>query len=268
MENISKLTNDSYAALIMRVAGNAAKMTLRYGGGVQRAEEVYLRMCKVCNAENPQISAFSTSISTSIELNGETYSALFRVVRRGVNLSKLNMINDLSRDFACGGVSLKEAEKKLEEIDGASTCFDNYGMLGAGFSSAFFALLLGGGVWEFILTFLIGALISYILSFFERAHSFSFMNNLFGGVVDGGMAAIMYCIMLKFGITVSVDPIVVGAMMPLLPGLAITNAIRDTISGDYVSGVANVLEALSMAIALAAGAALSLSLFIWAGVNL
>ena len=268
MENTKKTTNDSHAALIMRVAGNAAKMMLRYGGGVQRAEEVYLRMCSVCNVENPQISAFSTSISTSIEMEGETYSALFRVVRRGVNLSKLKMINDLSREFSSGKTDLETAEKLLSEIDCARTPFDNYGLLGAGFSSAFFALLLGGGVWEFILTFLIGALISYILSFFERAHSFSFINNLFGGVIDGGMAAALYCLMLNFSITVSVEPIVVGAMMPLLPGLAITNAIRDTISGDYVSGVANVLEALSMAIALAAGAALSLGTCIWLGVAL
>lgn len=268
MENTKKLTTDSYAALIMRVAGTAAKMTLRYGGGVQRAEEVYLRMCRACNVENPQISAFSTSISTSIEMHGETYSSLFRVVRRGVNLSKLNMINDLSRNFSDGKYDLETAEKMLSDIDGAVTVFDNYGMLGAGFSSAFFALLLGGGIWEFILTFLIGALISYILSIFERAHSFSFMNNLFGGVIDGGMAAMMFYVFMRFGIALKVDPIVVGAMMPLLPGLAITNAIRDTISGDYVSGVANVLEALSMAIALAAGAALSLGIFIWLGVAL
>ena len=268
MENIKKLTNDSRAALIMRIAGTAAKMTLRYGGGVQRAEEVYLRMCRACEVENPQISAFSTSISTSLEMYGETYSSLFRVVRRGVNLSKLNMINDLSRDFSDGRLTLDAAEKKLLEIDGTKTVFDNYGMLGAGFSSAFFALLLGGKLWEFILTFLIGALISYILSFFERAHSFSFMNNLFGGVIDGGMAAILAFIFMKFGISVSVDPIVVGAMMPLLPGLAITNAIRDTISGDYISGTAGITEALSMAIALAAGAAMSLGIFMSMGVNI
>lgn len=268
MENVKKMTNDSDAALVMRVAGTAAKMTLLYGGGVQRAEEVFLRMCSVCDVKNPQIAAFSTSISIAIEMGGETYSSIFRVVRRGVNLSKLNMINDISRDFFKGKLTLTDAERVLSDIERKSTVFDNYGILGAGFSSAFFALLLGGGVWEFALTFLIGALISYILSFFERAHSFSFMNNLFGGVIDGGIAAAMYCILLNFGIFVKVDPIVVGAMMPLLPGLAITNAIRDTISGDYVSGVANVLEALSMAIALAAGAALSLGIFISMGVAL
>ena len=42
--------------------------------------------------------------------------------------------------------------------------------------------------------------------------------------------------------------------MPLVPGLAITNAIRDIIAGDYISGGARLFDAVVVAIALAAGA--------------
>ena len=42
--------------------------------------------------------------------------------------------------------------------------------------------------------------------------------------------------------------------MPLLPGLAMTNAIRDTIRGDLLSGIARATEALLIASSLAAGA--------------
>ena len=52
--------------------------------------------------------------------------------------------------------------------------------------------------------------------------------------------------------------IIIGAIMPLLPGLAMTNAIRDTMRGDLVSGVARGAEALLVAVALGTGAGLVL----------
>lgn len=48
--------------------------------------------------------------------------------------------------------------------------------------------------------------------------------------------------------------------MPLLPGLSMTNAIRDTINGDLVSGSARALEALLACVAIAAGVGVVLSL--------
>ncbi|MBQ9939947.1 MAG: threonine/serine exporter family protein [Clostridia bacterium] len=268
MENNKNNIKDSYAAKVMKVAGNAAKMTLQYGGGSNRAEEVFLRMCESCQVSDPQISAVSTSISVSVIYDGEIYSSLFRVTRRGINLTKLNMINDLSRNFAAGSISLAEAQEELCRIDAAVSKFDNYGILAAGFSSAFFALLFNGGIIEFILTFFIGGFINYILSFFERANSYSFVNNLLGGIIDGALAIIMVVLFSQFNITVSAEPIIVGAMMPLLPGLAMTNAIKDTISGDYVSGVAGTMEAMSMAIALAAGVAAVIGVSLHLGVML
>ena len=41
--------------------------------------------------------------------------------------------------------------------------------------------------------------------------------------------------------------------MPLVPGLAITNAIRDIIAGDYLSGGARLFDAVVVALATGAG---------------
>jgi len=63
---------------------------------------------------------------------------------------------------------------------------------------------------------------------------------------------------------VQVEPIISGAIMPLLPGLATTNAIRDTIRGDLVSGGARFIEAILCAVMLAVGIGLMLSM--WGGI--
>ena len=50
--------------------------------------------------------------------------------------------------------------------------------------------------------------------------------------------------------------------MLLVPGLAITNAIRDTIAGDLVSGIARAVEAFLTAIGVAVGTGVILSFWI------
>ena len=62
---------------------------------------------------------------------------------------------------------------------------------------------------------------------------------------------------------VNIAPVISGAIMPLLPGLAMTNAMRDTIRGDLVSGGARLGEAILSVMMLAAGIGLMLSM--WGG---
>ncbi len=268
MEQINQLEEKDYHIRVLKTAAQAAKLTMQYGGGANRAEEVFCRICTACGVKDAQISALSTNLSASVSVNGRSYSAVFRVMRRGVNLDKLNTVNDISRAVTSGEENLEFAQKRLDETENAPGNRQIVTIMAAGFSSAFFALLLGGGLWEFVLTFLIGAFINYILSFFEKAGAFNFVNSLMGGALDAGLAVLMSLCAGLVGLPTALEPVIVGAMMPLLPGLATTNAIRDTISGDYISGTAGITEALSMAIALAAGAAMSLGIFMSMGVNI
>ena len=57
------------------------------------------------------------------------------------------------------------------------------------------------------------------------------------------------------------DIVIAGALMPLFPGTAFTNAIRDIIQGDYISASARAMEAIFTATALAIGVGLALSTF-------
>ena len=53
--------------------------------------------------------------------------------------------------------------------------------------------------------------------------------------------------------------------MPLLPGLAMTNAIRDSMQGDLISGLVRGTEAIIIAIGLAVGAGFYLKLWLLGG---
>lgn len=45
----------------------------------------------------------------------------------------------------------------------------------------------------------------------------------------------------------------VGAVMPLVPGVAFVNAIREIADGDYISGFVRMLDALLVFFCIAAG---------------
>ena len=52
------------------------------------------------------------------------------------------------------------------------------------------------------------------------------------------------------------DKIIIGAIMPLVPGIAFTTAIRDIYNADYLSGTIHLLDALITAVCIAVGACL------------
>ena len=51
----------------------------------------------------------------------------------------------------------------------------------------------------------------------------------------------------------SSDVMIMSAIMTLVPGVTFTTAIRDTLNGDYAAGSARMLEAVVVALAVAAG---------------
>lgn len=63
-----------------------------------------------------------------------------------------------------------------------------------------------------------------------------------------------------FSIECNLELVIAGTAMPALPGVAITNAIRDTLHGDYISGSARVMEAFVRAVSCAVGIGVGLYL--------
>ena len=75
------------------------------------------------------------------------------------------------------------------------------------------------------------------------------------------MAVILY----SLGLGENYDSIIVGAIMPLLPGMAMTNAVRDIVQGDLLSGTTRIVEAILVGVAIAVGVGVVLKLFVYFG---
>jgi len=59
--------------------------------------------------------------------------------------------------------------------------------------------------------------------------------------------------LLNLGLGNNINSIIIGTIMPLVPGISLTNAIRDILEGDFLSGSARILDAILIAVAIATG---------------
>ena len=95
---------------------------------------------------------------------------------------------------------------------------------------------------------------SYIMS--KRKTSY-FFSSFTGGLLTGLLACLFHLV-LPF---TQIDMMIVGSIMPILPGITLTKGIRDLLEGNFISGNAKLMEAFLIACAIAAGVAMALSIF-------
>ena len=124
-----------------------------------------------------------------------------------------------------------------------------------GLVSGAFAIMLGSGIIDGICAAVVGMLLGIFIYFYSKSHS----EVLFEGFIGGAIISVLAVFAVRSGIGTYVDGIIIGAAMPLVPGVAITTAIRDIMEGDYVSGVSRMMEAVLTAVAIAGGAGIALN---------
>ncbi len=236
---------------LLKVVKLAAQIIIENGGETYRAEETIKYICKSFGVKEIDPVATPTGLYLSISIDGEEYYTIVKRIRkRTINLQKIFDVNNISRNITSNQITLDEALLQLEDISDNNKIQYKYSFVYGGISSGFFTLLFGGGLFEFIVALFVGIIITLISKRFEELHSYQFFSSIVSGAFLS-FAAIALTIIFGIG---NYNYIIVGGIMPLLPGLAITNAIRDTIRGDLISGIARATEALLVASSLAAGA--------------
>ena len=235
---------------LLDVGIRAGRMLLESGAEVYRVEETMIRICTglACTDEVDSYVT-STGIMLSIGYNGQVFSKISRIKNRNVNLHCVARINVLSRNIQIQDYSLEEVEQQLNKIEKEPKYSVWMTTLFGGIGAAGFALFFDGGMLEIVISFAIGILIRLLVSLLSMMKMNDFINN----VIASMLLAILSIFSKKVFLVIDVNVVVISGIMLLIPGLAFTNAIRDTIAGDYLSGVSRVMETLVCACAIALG---------------
>ena len=241
---------------ILRVSTYAGRMILENGGETYRVEETICIICESFGVNEADGFVTPTGIMVSVSDEfGRTISAVKRVKSRTVNLEKIARVNQLSRNVKSQNLSVDELYAKLKEIENCEKYSNLTIILAAAIAAATFSMMFGGNFKDFIATFFVG-LILKVFAFFAGELS---INEFFINCLGGAISAICALVLVNFGIGENIDMIIIGAIMLLVPGLTITNAIRDTIAGDLLSGLTRGAEAFLVAISIAVGTGVVLS---------
>lgn len=238
---------------ILALSLYAGEIMLKNGGETYRVEDTIIRICQAYNINHVESFVTPTGIFVSVDdqNNGdEAISFLKRIKNRTIDLNKISKINDFSRKVAISHLSIDEGMKILKDIDALPKYNKYLKTLCAGITSAFLGILLGATIRDAITSFFVSILVYIFVTFVDSLNSNVFIQNASGGA----MASLLAILSLHLNIGVNLDKIIISSIMILVPGVAITNAVRDSISGDFLSGLARATEAAIIAISIAAGA--------------
>jgi uncharacterized membrane protein YjjP (DUF1212 family) len=103
-----------------------------------------------------------------------------------------------------------------------------------------------------------GGLIVVVLITTKNLKINTFIKNLISSILIAFNSMIF---LHYYSTAIQLDTLIGGSVMPLLPGVAITNAIRDTLQGDYMSGGARAIEAFVSATSTAAGIGIGIAFY-------
>ena len=241
----------------IRLICTAAQMVLENGGETYRVEETGMRMASGLDMEDVNIVAFPTSLFVNV--NG--FSRIRRITHRGTNSSRLARINDISRQVERGELGADEAEAALRAIADDPGWRQGTLILAYGVSAASFSLLFGGTAGALLVALLVGMLVQAIQPLFSRMAMGTLLFNFCGGSLTALLCQLTSHI-IPYG---DVNAAIIGGIMPMLTGLLMTTAVRDTMYGDLISGIARAVEALLLAGCVALGVYVGLKLAVMTG---
>lgn len=245
--------------LLVDTAVLAGEIMLESGAETYRVEDTIGHFLKKANLKHAQVFVITTGIMAMLsDPSMEAITVVRRINRRKTNLNKIYRVNEVSRRFYNEEMGLEEAFHELKTIREESIYSPFTKNVGIVFTSAFFTLLLGGSYQDCALSALVGMILAAGLYLGGRI-------GFQGFLLDGMNSCIVVICALLFvrllPLNLNADLIIIGGIMPMVPGVAITNAIRDTLQGDYVSGGARVMEACMEAAAIAFGACVGMAFF-------
>lgn len=245
-----------YTKLLQAILDIAEEM-LVCGAEVSRVEDSIERMCTAYGCTRVNAFIITSNIQVTMEDPDENIvTQIRRIVRNNVNFDKLDYLNDLSR-WICGEKpSVTEIRKKYDKVMSRKNYPGWIEYLGASLIAGGFAVFFGGNFEDGAASAVLGLAMMATIRFMSRYEK----NQLAMMFIISFCSGLYTFLLMKAGLGTHQDKIMIGGIMLLIPGIAMTNSVRDMLTGDIVTGMLRLTNSLLQAAAIASGFALSIML--------
>lgn len=229
------------------------------GAEISRVEDSILRLMHAYGAADAQVFAIPNCLFLCLTPSeGQPITRVSRIPAHGIDLDRLELCNALCRQLCREVPDPSEALQQVAYIADHRPKYSSRAvMMGYFLVGAFFTPFFGGG----FLDSLCGGLCGLSIAVSNRLlRSVAGSSPFFHTLLSSAVSSLLAQLFVRSGIAYHADAITIGALMLLVPGVALTTAMREVMASDIVSGVTRMAESLltATAIALGTGAALAL----------
>lgn len=243
---------------ILTCALDIGEQMLISGAEIGRVEDSIRLICSAYGCIRTDVFTITSSIVVSIEDAERNYfTQTRRITANKTDLTRLDRLNSLSRQICKEKPEWEYVQQQLQAIQNMPVYPPWLEVLSSALIAGAFAIFFGGAVADGMVAFVLGATLRLITQCLSRAR----MNQILINVVTSFLISGAALLSVKCGLGQDANEIIIGNIMLLIPGIALTNSLRDMISGDIISGLLRFLDAILVAAAIAAGYIMAAQLF-------
>ncbi len=255
---MNRLSERVPGSVCMEALQLAGRIIMENGGETCRAEETICRMGHGFGLEEVESFAVPSGLFISYRgRDGNPVTSIKRVRRLDRNLTRVNEANQVSRLVFDGKMDPAEALAKLREIETMPGFFRGWWSVPAAFLCACGFSALFGGSW---LSVAAAGLVAAVVQAVEMLITHIRNRGLAASVLGGLLTALLPHLLALALPGLQTELVIAGAIMPLVPGLAMTNAVQDSMRGDLLSGLSHGAQAILTAFLIAGGALMASAL--------
>lgn len=233
---------------IMELAYEAGAILLENGAEISRVDETMRRIAGHYGVDDESFFVLSNGIMAT----ARGFARTKFIPIKGTSLDKVVAVNQLSREVSEGKCDLGQLESQLKAIRAMRPKPAWEQIAASAFGSAAFCIIFGGGFADSIAAFVAGLVLWVYMLFVGYRHL-----SRIAGAITGGLLATLLCgVMYKLGLGTHLSNMIIGAIIPLIPGVPFTNGIRDLAHEDYIAGITRLLDALLTFFCISMGVAL------------
>jgi len=240
---------------LIDVALKVGEILILSGAEVYRVEDTLTRIFNCYNVEAECFVLLSGIFITAKGENDEAISVIKRIKGHVNDLQKIEMVNSFSRSLMVNTVSYDDAMKLLKDIENTPRHAFPLRLVASGVTAFVYALLFRAAFQEALVAAVISMVIYSVKEKISEIGFFLFFEYFMSGLIAGAMSLIAF----KLFPAMNIYKIIIGSIMVLVPGVAITNGIKDALYGDTVSSIYRLTEAAFIAIGVASGVGIVLS---------
>lgn len=248
------------AEKVMEKALDVGEAMLRSGAEILRVEDTIMRICLAYGDGIVDVFTILSLIIVSWHTTDDkNYTQTRRIYSYSTNLEAVEELNSLSRYICENRPSCNYIEEQVEMIMDHAEKRENQSVslfIGYILGALGFAIFFGGTLRDGIAAGLSAICLYGWIKFYKKHSSNRVVYTLFTSFIGG----IISVLTIFIGIGVNHDKVMIGLIMLLIPGITMMNSLRDMICGDIITGMLRMIEALMIAVAIAAGFALAIIL--------